>query len=359
MKRYIDFQNESWPSRTHGQMQAARWEACIAEISAAKPCAGVIETLPIDQLCNLIAEGWVEVPHAPSDLLMRRAARRAVLATLSDDMDCLSPMEHMLVERMLIGDGYVSLESVAELEAALTLRMRLWCDIGVYLGKPCARLDDQLLSKLPEIMMRREHALRRSRIFIFDGMVHGLLYMTGFLDHKVPTSRFIEEVLGGVETPAALRLSNNYLEAAFDCCTVAGCTLLLHEALSMPEVLVGSLAAFGVFPQMSITPEQLVGAMNSLLPEEMVSEEKLRLSLSGALRPEYTLEEVTTDLRLLAKQGASMQVLQDVMASMICVLPTAHMQNALLEMSNQTPRWICPWVVNTAPRPGESAWRLH
>ena len=127
----------------------------------------------------------------------------------------------------------------------------------------------------------------------------------------------------------------------------------------MPEALVGSLAAYGILPQTSVTPEQLIGAMNSLLPEEMASEEKLRLSLSGALRPEYDLNEVTTDLRLLAKQGAPIQVLNDVMASMICVLPTPHMQNALLEMFTQTPRWIFPWAANAARHAGESVWRLH
>lgn len=127
----------------------------------------------------------------------------------------------------------------------------------------------------------------------------------------------------------------------------------------MPEVLVGSLAAYGVLPQTPVTPEQLIGAMNSLLPEEMASEEKLRLSLSGALRPEYDVDEVTADLRLLAKQGAPMQVLSEVMAGMVCVLPTTHMQNALLEMVSQTPRWITPWAANTAHAAGESMWRLH
>lgn len=359
MKRYIHFQNESWPDRTHGQMQAARWEACVAEIGPTPPCAGVIDTLAIQNLHELIAEGWVDVPHAPSDLLMRRAARKAVLSTLDDDLDCLSPAEHVLVERMLIGDGYVFLETISDLEAAFTLRMRLWCDIGIYEEKPCAHLDQTLFEMLPELMMRPLHAERRRRIFVFDGMVHGLLYITGFLDYKLPNSRFIEEVLCSEITPAAIRLSTNYLEAAFDSCMIAGCTLLLHEALSMPEMLVGSLASYGILPQTSFTPEQLIGAMNSLLPEEMVSEEKLRLSLAGALRPEYDLDEVTTDLRLLAKQGAPIQVLNDVMASMICVLPTPHMQNALLEMVTQTPRWIWPWAADAVPQVRESMWRLH
>jgi len=359
MKRYINFHNESWPDRTHGHMQAARWEACIMGIIPSPPCAGVIDALPIQRVHELIAEGWVDVPHAPSDLLTRRAARKAVLSTLADDVDCLFPMEHMLVERMLIGDGLVFLESIGELEAAYTLRMRLWCDIGIQEGQPCARLDKALFEALPELMIRPEHAKRRGLIFAFDGMVHGLLYITGFLDYKLPNQKFIEEVLRADATPATERLSANYLEAAFDCYTVAGCTLLLHEALSIPETLIGSLATYGMLPQAPVTPEQLIGAMNSLLPEEAASEEKLRLSLSGALRPEFELDEVTTDLRLLAKQGAPIHVLSEVMASKVCVLPTLHMQSALLEMFSQTPRWIAPWPVNTTPHAGENVWWLH
>lgn len=345
MKRYIDFQSESWPDRTDGRMQAARLQACLEGLGTHEPCAGVINAWPIDMLTDLIAEGWVSVHQAPSDLLLRRAARRQVMTSLSDDLDCLSPMEHTLVERMLIGEGRVFLETVSEFEAAYTLRMRLWCDVGVYEERPCARLDDGLLTVLPELLMRAEHVERRSRVFIFDGMMHGLLYLTGFLDDRLPRRRFIEEVLDMAESPETLRLARNYLEASFDCISIAGCNLLLHEALAAPEALVGALAANGAFQMPAVTAGQLMGSMNGLLPEEMPADEKMRLALGGALRPEYDEEEAANDLRMLIKQGAPMEVLRSVMAEMICVLPTAHMENALLEMSAKTPRWVMPWPV--------------
>ena len=342
MKRYIDFQSESWPDRTDGCMQAARWEACVEGLGDQTPCAGVIDAYPIDLLTELIAEGWVSVPHAPSDMLLRRAARRQIADTLEDDIDCLSPEEHTLVERMLIGDGRVFLETVREFEAAYTLRLRLWCDVGVYQDRPCTRLDDGLMEALPKALMRTEHMERRGRIFVFDGMVHGLLYLTGFLDDRIPTQRFVHEVLQMEETPETLRLARNYLEASFDCCVMAGCTLLLHEALAAPESFVGMLASQGAFQLPPVTPSQLAGSMNGLLPEESQADQKLRLALSGALRPEYEPDQAASDLRMLAKQGASLHVLRDVMASMLCVLPTQHMENALMEMSVRIPRWVNP-----------------
>ncbi|MCL1964762.1 MAG: hypothetical protein FWF69_06850 [Firmicutes bacterium] len=343
MKRYIDFQEESWPDRARAQMQAARWEACLNGISSQAPCAGVIDAYSIDLLTELIDEGWVNVPHAPSNMLLRRAARRQVMGTLKDDADCLSLQEHTLVERMLIGDGRVFLGTVSEFEAAFTLKRRLWCDVGVFQERPCCRLDGALIQALPEILTRACHMERRSRIFVFDGMMHGLLYLSGFLDDRLPKQRFIEEVLQTRHTPETERLARNYLEAAFDCTAVAGCNLLLHEDLAAPESLVGTLASQGGFQLPSVTPNQLAGSMNGILPEELPAHQKLSLALRGALRPELDPEEAAGDLRMLLKQGATLEVLHDVMAGMLCVLPTAHIENALLEMSVRTPRWIAPW----------------
>ena len=286
MKRYIDFQDESWPDRAHTRMQAARWEACVDGIGSQEPCSGVIDAYPIGMLMEIISEGWVDASHAPSDVLLRRAASRRVMATLQDDADCLAPEEHTLVERMLISDGRVFLETVPEFEAAFTLRLRLWCDVGVYEGMPCARLDCGLMRALPDVFMSHRHMERRSRVFVFDGMMHGLLYLSGFLDDRLPTQRFIEEVLAVRQTPENTRLARNYLEAAFDCYTVAGCNLLLHKALAAPASLVGTLASQGAFQMPSVTPGQLAGSMNGILPDEIHTHQKLMLALSGALRPE-------------------------------------------------------------------------
>lgn len=359
MKRYLDFQREAWADRTASHMRAARRNACVQGIGGTPPCAGVIDTLPMDDLGALIAEGWVEVSHAPSDLLLRRSARRAMLSTLADDLDCLSMQEHTLVERMLIGDGQVVLDSVPELEAAYTLRMRLWCDLGHCGQTPCARLDAELMRRLPDLLMRPEHVQRRSRAFVFDGMISGLLYITGFLDVRAPQQRFVREVLGVAESGASARLARNHLEASFDVDSVAGCRLLLHEALAAPETLVSTLAASGCQALPPLTSEQLFGAMNGMLPEEAAAAEKLCRTLQGALRPDLTPEGATEDLRLLAKQDVPREALKQVMAGMLCVLPTPHMYSVLLEMAGSTPRWMHGWNDARTPATGYAAGVLH
>ena len=149
MKRYIDLRDAAWADKTASRIRETKRARCLAAFGAEPPCAGVIDTLPMETLEPLIAAGWTVTPCAPGDLLRRRAARRAVSETLADDADCLSPDEHTLVERMLIGDGFACPETAQEMEAALTLRLRLWCDVGMQDGKPCVRLDAALLDALP------------------------------------------------------------------------------------------------------------------------------------------------------------------------------------------------------------------
>ncbi len=344
MKRYIDFESESWPDRTYERMQAARSEKCVAQMGGGAPGSGVIDVLPMDELRTLLRAEWVQVPLVGSDLLLRRSARRQMMATLQDDVDCLSLCEHTLIERMLIGGGLVYLETVAELEAALTLRLRLWCDVGTIQDEPVCKLDKALMRALPRLMMREEHRLRRERIFVLNGMLSGLLYLTGFLDDRVPRRRFIGEVLAQPETPHTRRLARNFLEASFDCTRIADCNLLLHGALATPEALVGMLAAQSGYRPPSITPQQLAGSMNGLLPEEAATDQKMQLVLKDALRPEYTPQDAAFELRMLIKQGAPMEALRTAMARMLLVLPTQHMESALLEMSCQASRWVAPWM---------------
>lgn len=340
MKRYIDFRADDWIDRMDSRMQAARWAACMEGLNMEPSRAGVLDSYDEELLEELLREGWVgPVPGEPTGDL-RRDLRAAVHATLEDDIDCLSVEEHTIIERMLIGDGSVSLESVIEAEAAYTLRMRMWCDVSIDGDEPIARLDPQLMELLPPLLMRPLHQERRGRIFIYDGMLHGLLYISGYLDDRMPRERFIQEVLGSKDTPQTQRLARNFLEASYDTYQLGGRNLLVHEALADPEALATTLAEHGAYLLPELTPMDMAASMNGLLPEEIIPDEKLQRALYGALRPEYDPSDATSDLRFLAKQNAPIETLQEIMASMLYVLPTHHMDSALREMRTHTPRWI-------------------
>lgn len=341
MRRYIDFRGEDWAGRADSRMQAARWGVCMDGIADEPPGEGVLNEYPQEMIRALLAENWVSGAQALLEAdADEDAIRQAVLSTLEEDLDCLASTEYTLVERMLIGGGETELASVAELEAGYTLRMRLWCDLGMREEEPSARMDPQLCERIAPLLMRREHADRRARIFVFEGMAHGILYMTGALDAPMASRRFIAEVLRAPETEVAARLARNFLEASFDVYEKDGRVMLVHEALADPEPLLDP--ARGGMPSslLEFTPGSMAASMNGLLPQESAPNEKLRRALYGALRPEYDPSDATSDLRYLSKQGAPLDTLKEIMAGMLVVMPTAHMNSVLGELRHHTARWV-------------------
>ena len=59
-------------------------------------------------------------------------------------------------------------------------------------------------------------------------------------------------------------------------------------------------------------------------------------------------EDVLDDLRMMAKQGASLEEMREVLENCLCVLPTPAMLGALYQVHMQTVRWIgmAPAVLN-------------
>jgi hypothetical protein len=123
--------------------------------------------------------------------------------------------------------------------------------------------------------------------------------------------------------------------------------LLLHPGLADPEHLLSSLAKLSPI-EIQLTREMMLGGMNGILPEEVASCEAMRGELTGAVRPEDDEEDALEDLRMMAKQGASIDEMREVLESMLCVLPTPRMLNALRQLHLQTVRWMgmAPAVVN-------------
>ena len=57
-------------------------------------------------------------------------------------------------------------------------------------------------------------------------------------------------------------------------------------------------------------------------------------------RPEASAEETVEDLILLAKQGAPVQEMREVLSSRIICLPTAEMVSVLTEFHDRVPKWF-------------------
>ena len=337
---------EHWSDKTMSVMREQQLEACQDRLYRC-PATGIFDELCEDEIQNLYHLSFYareERSKAPC----QQELREKVLQNVPLEACYLSPGEDHLVKRMLRGGGEAYLDDWDEISAAEALISRLWCTLQM-VDDEYARMviAPELMEPITQAMMSPQYTRIREQLFTFDATLHSLLYLSGFLHASVPLTQFPLQKNSETEG-ASSQLIGRYLRAAFDYTeTPEGEMLLLHPGLADPEHLLSSLAKLPPM-EIQLTREMMLGGMNGMLPEEVASSEAMRGVLIGAVRPEYDEEEVLEDLRMMAKQGASIAEMREVLESMLCVLPTPRMLNTLRQLHQQTVRWIgmAPAVIN-------------
>lgn len=319
-------------------MRERQLEACQDRLYRC-PAQGIFGELCADEARDLFYLSFYaqEIKTRVPD---QKALKKLVTKRAEKETCYLSPREDDLVKRMLMDGGETFLNSWDEISAAEALISRLWCTLQI-LDEDNARLilAPELVHPITRSMLSKDYAETRKRLFSFDATLHSLLYLSGFLHASVPLTHFYQSMDQHSDAEDALLIAR-YLRAAFDYTqTPEGEILLLHPGLADPEHLLSTLAQMPP-TEVAITREMMLGGLNGLLPEEVASCETMRGALAGAIRPEYDEEEALEDLRMMAKQGASLAEMREVMESMLCVLPTPRMVQALQQLHLQTVRWI-------------------
>ena len=274
--------------------------------------------------------------------------RALVRARVRKEACFLTPREDDLVKRMLIGGGETPLQDWDEISAAEALISRLWCTLGIVDDETALlRLSPALMEAVTGAMTEAEYARVRQMIFSFDATLHSLLYLSGFLHAAVPMEHFRRQWTGD-EGAVVRLLVARYLRAAFDYTeTPQGEIILLHPGLADPEKLLAGLNGMES-TQVHLTREMMLGGMNEVLPEERASWAAMRGELCGAVRPELDEGDVLEDLRMMAKQGATLPEMREVLENALCVLPSPRMLACLEQLHTQTVRWLgmAPAVLN-------------
>ena len=151
--------------------------------------------------------------------------------------------------------------------------------------------------------------------------------------------RFLEEVTM-VEDKITQNLALRYFKASFDYIfTEKGKIILVHPGLAEPESLMLQGERTGL-EVVELSPEMMMGAMNELLPEEERIHQQMVASLWGNIRPEFDATDVAQDLRLLAKQGAPLDAMKEVLHSTFAGYPNKSSFIAVEALKNQTPSWF-------------------
>ena len=268
------------------------------------------------------------------------ALRRKAMDFLPHEVCLLSAEEDALVKRMLAGNNETLLAEWTEISAAEALIARLWCTLEIRDDETAAlKLHPSLAEPLTKAMLSETYTALQSLLFSFSATLHSLLYLSGFLHATVPAAHFCEMVKD-MPLPHAETFIDRYMRAAFDYTqTNIGEMLLLHPGLADPNHLLMNLS--GIKPTaIHLTQEMMLGGMNGILPEEVASTENMRGMLEGAVRPDMDADEALEDLRMMAKQGATLEEMTEVLESMLFVLPTPGMLSALSQLHLQTVRWM-------------------
>ena len=337
---------DRWCDKTMSVMREQQLEACQDRLTRC-PSVGIFDEIYEDELRDLFRFSFFS-QEIRTRMPGKEELKAAVLSQIGKEACFLSAREDELVKRMLVNEGEVYLDAWDDVSAAEALISRLWCTLQV-VDDEYARLclAPELMEPLSQAMRTEEYLKTRAHLFAFDATLHSLLYLSGFLHASVPMSQFPVQ---GAEVADGLTqiLIARYLRASFDYTeTPEGEILLLHPGLADPALLLSTLSKMPP-TEIQLTREMLLGGMNGLLPEEVASCEAMRGELFGAVRPEYDEEEVLEDLRMMAKQGADLGEMREVLESMLCVLPTPRMLQTLAQLHLQTVRWIGmpPAVVN-------------
>jgi len=338
MERVAVASTMTWCEKTMTLMKEKQLEACDKRLSA-YPQKGIFSG------CSALdVQTWWEMSYYAQEgldqerLYALKELQQMVLDRIEREVCLVSMAEYQLLERMILFNGETELMDWSESGAAESLVKRLWCTIRWEGERVYLCLPKVLHTPVLSAMSNPDCAQLRERLFRFDATIHGLLYIAGFLHGQQPMEHFLHEVTLG-QTQIDRTLAYRYLCTTFDYAyDRRGDMILIHPGLADPEHLLKQMEGAGAF-ELELTETMVLGGMNGIFPQEEPLFQAMVGTLQGSVRPEYTEEDAATDLRLLAKQGVALHEMEDVLASMLMVVPSRAMLSVLEQICQQTPRW--------------------
>ena len=337
MLREANIHSLTWADKTMSVLKERQLEACENRLNQLPPFGlfNGCDDAKVEELwkCSYDAQ---EHP-AQGRLHTVKQLQCQVLLSLPMEAALLSVEEHMLLERLIVLEGRAELMEWEETRGAEGLVRRLWCTLERREDTFVVRLPRELLFPLTAILASSEHAELRERLLRFESAIRGLLYIGGLLHYARPLRHLCQDVL--LDAEGDVNLAMRYLRTTFDYCyDEHGDMLLLHPGLAEPERMIsGGLVMTNT--DFELDEATLLGAMDGLLPEERPLFDRMFGLIYGAVRPEITEEEAVEDLRMLAKQGVSLDEMNEVLSSLLTVQPTQAMLDGVKQLHRQTPRW--------------------
>lgn len=339
MLREATVHTMDWCEMTMSVIRERQLEACEKRL-ADYPRIGLFSEWATDaDAQGLYDSSYYALEGTEDGLVTLDALRRRVLALLPQEACYLSVGETGLLERLLLANGRLPMTEWEDVASAEALASRLWCHFELDDGLLHAVLCEALIDPILEAMSTERCHHARELIFRFDATIQGLLYIAGFLHSAQPMGCFLQDVMGE-DTRVSRLLATRYLKASYEYIPENGRELiLLHPGLADPYRLITQTENKD-WVTLELSRDMVTGGMSGLFPEEEAIHADMWAALQGALRPELDEREAAEDLRMLAKQGVALWQMEEVLSSMLSVLPTQRMLDALKQLYERTPHWI-------------------
>lgn len=325
---------DRWTDRTMSNLRAGRLESCerdLAELGG----SGLFEEKTTDlDAERLFGISWMKGEEKIPRLHKVEEMRAQVLSQFAQEFALLSPEEHDLVLKMTVMGGEYPLYDWNDLVPARSLIRRLWCRLhperknwlvfpkALGLFALAAAVSDET-GKIREIVDQTIET------------VENTLYLAGAMAADT-VIRDLGFRLQGSTAAGMEHLYRRLLLSAFDTVTdLRGRLILIHPGLADP---------YGFLEQ----PERLQVGRDQRYMEDIYASlmdvedplyDRMLESLQGLMRPEAVAEDTAEDLMLLAKQGAPLSEMRDVLSRRIICMPTKEMNLALSEIRKRTPGW--------------------
>lgn len=327
-----------WCEKTMSMMREKQFEACERRLSTHSGLSLFSPEATDWDAQALLEDSYYGKEGHQKGLATLESLRMQVLALLPLEASFLPHGERDLLERLLVAEGRLSLTEWDDIGAAEALLSRLWCCL--YMGpEDWTLILPQALHQPLALALASPEKNRWAQLMLrYNGMMMGLLYIMGFLHGNQPIDIFQSEVMDQ-QDPLGRIVARRYLQSAFEYVTDGdGALIFVHPGLAEPHRILASMGKDAAFA-LELSQSMVSGGMNGILPQEEPLHLDLYAALQGNMRPEYDAQDAAEDLRILAKQGVSLEEMQKVMQTMICVLPTPAMNHAVQQLHLRTPAW--------------------
>ena len=324
-----------WTDRTLSILRASRLESCEKELAGLGGC-GLFDATTTDVEAERLFEiSWMAEEEKEPRLHTIEEMRRQVLSHFAAELSLLSPEEADLTMKLAIFGGEMPLYDWNDLIPARCLIKRLWCRVDP--DRKNWILMPQWVCLMTVLITASDEAKRtREIVEKIVETVDNTLYLAGAMPAETVV-RDLERQLQGTMAAGQPALYRRLLKSAFETMTDRGGRLmLLHPGLADPRGFLQRPERFTV----SADQERMEEIYESLMEVEDPLYEKMLDVIQQLIRPEAGAEDTVEDLILLAKQGAPVQEMREVLASRIICLPTAEMLSALTDIHDRVPKWV-------------------